>query len=90
MSTQEQDLPYGGTTAQRFRAFATSDDARERVSALAARYWEAAAYFTSRGLRLALMPPRATAGPGGGARCVVAQDSRAARRGRTRPKTPPG
>jgi predicted membrane-bound mannosyltransferase/DNA-binding beta-propeller fold protein YncE len=44
MSTQEQDLPYGGTTAQRFRAFAAGDETRDRVSALAARYWEAAAY----------------------------------------------
>src|SRR5262245_15722728 len=41
MSTQ--DTPYG-TAAERLRSFAASDDSRERISALAARYWEVAAY----------------------------------------------
>lgn len=51
MSTQEPNLPYGTpgeatgeTTAERLRAFALNDDARERVSAFAAKYWEIASY----------------------------------------------
>jgi len=41
MSTKE---PTFGTTGERLRSFALSDDARERASALATRYWEIAAY----------------------------------------------
>lgn len=45
MSTQEPNIPYSGeTTAERLRGLALSADARERLSALATRYWEAAAY----------------------------------------------
>ncbi len=43
MTTQDQNIPYG-TTAERLRSFALSEDARSRVSVLASRYWEAAAY----------------------------------------------
>ena len=43
--TEEDEQPsYGGTTGDRLKAFALSDDARERVSAVAARYWELTAY----------------------------------------------
>jgi predicted membrane-bound mannosyltransferase/sugar lactone lactonase YvrE len=44
MSTQEPDLPYGGSTGERLKSFALSEDARERVSLLATRYWEVASY----------------------------------------------
>ncbi len=43
MSTQDPELPYG-TTGERLRAFAMNDDARERVSAFASKYWEIASY----------------------------------------------
>ncbi len=42
--TNQEPAAQAGTTADRFRAFAISGDARERMSALAARYWEAGAY----------------------------------------------
>ncbi|MBF6599474.1 MAG: TIGR03663 family protein [Dehalococcoidia bacterium] len=41
MSTQE---PSYGTTAERLKALAPNEAARERISALATRYWEIAAY----------------------------------------------
>ena len=41
MSTQE---PSYGTTAERLKAFAPNEVTRERIAALAARYWEVAAY----------------------------------------------
>ncbi len=41
MSTQEQ--PYG-TTADRLKTYALNAEARDRLAALAARYWEIAAY----------------------------------------------
>ncbi len=41
MSTDE---PTFGTTGERLRSFALSDASRERVSVLATRYWEIAAY----------------------------------------------
>jgi predicted membrane-bound mannosyltransferase/sugar lactone lactonase YvrE len=43
MSVQEPEIPYGGTTAERLRAFAVNVD-RERVAAVATKYWEVAAY----------------------------------------------
>ncbi len=44
MSAQEPKVPYTGTTGERLRAFALSDDARDRISTMAARYWELSAY----------------------------------------------
>ncbi|MBI2723694.1 MAG: TIGR03663 family protein [Chloroflexi bacterium] len=44
MSTQEPELPYGGTTGERLKAFALSDASRERIAGLAARYWEYATF----------------------------------------------
>ncbi len=44
MSTREPT--YGGTTADRLKdAFAFNDETRERVSAIASRYWELSAYI---------------------------------------------
>jgi uncharacterized protein (TIGR03663 family) len=44
MSEQDPQVPYSGTTGERLRAFALSDDARDRISTAAARYWELSAY----------------------------------------------
>src|SRR5438874_8851893 len=44
MSTQEPNIPYGGTTGERLRAFSLNDETRERVAVLASRYWEVGAY----------------------------------------------
>lgn len=44
MSVQEPNLPYGGTTGERLKQFALNAELRDRISALAARYWEVAAY----------------------------------------------
>jgi len=44
MSVQEPEIPYEGTTAERLKGFAVDAEARERLSALAARYWELTAY----------------------------------------------
>jgi len=46
MSVQEPEAPFEGTTAERLKAFGPSAVSRERVSALAARYWEIATYAT--------------------------------------------
>src|SRR5262245_27390543 len=43
MSAQE-DVPYGGTTGERLKAFALNDETRDRISAVAIKYWEVAAY----------------------------------------------
>jgi uncharacterized protein (TIGR03663 family) len=44
MSTQEPNVPYGGTTAERLKALTLNADARERIGVLAARWWEPASY----------------------------------------------
>ena len=44
MSAQEPDLPYGGTTGERLKAFAVNTETRERLGVLASRYWEIATY----------------------------------------------
>ena len=44
MSAQEPNIPYGGTTGERLKAFAVNAETRERISVLASRYWEAASY----------------------------------------------
>lgn len=44
MTVEDEQPPYGGTTGERLKAFALSDEARERLSALATRYWEITAY----------------------------------------------
>jgi predicted membrane-bound mannosyltransferase/streptogramin lyase len=41
---QEPNVPYGGTTGERLKAFAVNEDTRERISVLATRYWEGASY----------------------------------------------
>lgn len=43
MSTQDHDVPYE-STGERLKAFAVSAETRERLSGLAARYWEITAY----------------------------------------------
>ena len=44
MSVQEPEIPYGGTTGERLKAFALNAETRERISSLAVRYWEVASY----------------------------------------------
>ncbi len=44
MSAEEPNVPYGGTTGERLKAFALNEDSRERLSAGWARYWELSAY----------------------------------------------
>ncbi len=44
MSVQEPEIPYGGTTGERLKAFALNAETRERLSSLAVRYWEVASY----------------------------------------------
>ncbi len=44
MSTQETDQTSYGTTAERLKTFAMSEAARERISSVAARYWELSTY----------------------------------------------
>jgi len=44
MGAQEPNIPYGGTTGERLKAFALNEQTRERLSALATRYWEIASY----------------------------------------------
>lgn len=44
MSTQEPNLPYGGTTADRLKALTMNAETRDRIGLLASRYWEPASY----------------------------------------------
>ncbi|MDP9235998.1 MAG: TIGR03663 family protein [Chloroflexota bacterium] len=44
MSTQEPQIPYGGTTVDRLKAMTVNAETRERISVLASRYWEPATY----------------------------------------------
>ena len=44
MSVQEPEIPYGGTTGERLKAFALNAETRERISSVAVRYWEFASY----------------------------------------------
>ncbi|TAK71498.1 MAG: TIGR03663 family protein [Dehalococcoidia bacterium] len=41
---EEEQQTYSGTTAERLRQFALSEDAKERLSGLMTRYWEITAY----------------------------------------------
>ena len=44
MSVEEPNVPYGGTTGERLKAFAGNAQTREQLSVLATRYWEVATY----------------------------------------------
>ncbi|HYM15616.1 MAG TPA: flippase activity-associated protein Agl23, partial [Dehalococcoidia bacterium] len=44
MSVQEPEIPLTGTTGERLKTFALDDAARRRLTDIAARYWEIAAY----------------------------------------------
>ena len=44
MSVEEPNVPYGGTTGERLKAFAVNAQTREHLSVLASRYWEVATY----------------------------------------------
>ena len=44
MSVEEPNVPYGGTTGERLKAFAVNAQTREQLSVLASRYWEVATY----------------------------------------------
>jgi predicted membrane-bound mannosyltransferase/DNA-binding beta-propeller fold protein YncE len=44
MSVEEPEIPYGGTTGERLKAFALNAETLDRLSALAVRYWELASY----------------------------------------------
>jgi predicted membrane-bound mannosyltransferase/sugar lactone lactonase YvrE len=44
MSVQEPEAPYRGTTGERLKTFALDEAARDRITGLATRYWELAAY----------------------------------------------
>ena len=44
MSLEEPNVPYGGTTGERLKAFAVNAETRQRIEAALARYWEVGAY----------------------------------------------